>query len=224
MYLFIVMGAILLIAIGTVGFLFYKLHKEASQPVLAAVPVPAVQVKESPMLQNRVDHLENELRTISEKATHQSQEAMAMIGTLTKENEKLKAVAEEGAAVYKAKMAELEKFLDGLRQDNSALQGQLDTGHTKVREMQEEIVSVRKHMGDELLAANAQINEFKNMPRASVEDLEKLKKETEDLRKENETLRQDVTKYRAQSSGFERMCANYKIQLAQASGPATEGA
>ena len=222
MVAFYIIVGVVFIAGGILGFLFYMLRKESVQPVSVEPMIPVVQVNQPPDVQKRVVELEEELRAISDKAVSQAQEAMTMVDTLTKANEKLKTEAEQGHAVYKTQMAELEQSLDRLRQDNSTLQGQLDGGQAKVRELQDEIIAVRKHLGDELLTANAQIVELKAAPKVPVpaEEIEKLNKEIEEIRRESENLRHEVTKNRAQASGFERMCDNYKVQLDDALGRA----
>ncbi len=204
MMIFYTIVGVMFFAGALLGFLFCTLRKESSQSI-SIQPLMPSEMKEPSGLQKHVEDLEEEMRLISEKAVAQAQQAMARIDTLTKENEKLKTEAQQG---HKARMVETQQSLDRLREDNSSLQGQLEAQQAKVKELQDEIAVVRKHMGDELLAANAEIAALKAAPPsagpASVEEIEAL---------HNENI-----KHRAQASGFERMCDNYKVQLEQALG------
>ncbi len=216
MIIFYTIVGVMFFAGALLGFLFSMLRKESVQSVSIQPLMPA-EMKE-PGLQKHVEGLEEEMRLMSEKAVARAQEAMARIDALTKENEKLKTETQQG---HKARMVETQQSLDRLREDNSSLQGQLETGQAKVKELQDEIVAVRKQMGDELLAANAEITALKAAPKpqpVSSEELEGLKQQVDGQLKENENLRQEATKHRAQASGFERMCDNYKVQLEQALG------
>jgi len=216
MMIFYTIVGVMFFAGALLGFLFCMLRKE-SVPSVSIQPIMPSAMKD-PGLQKHVEDLEEEIRLMSEKAVAQAQEAMAKIDALTKENEKLKTETQQG---HKARMVETQQSLDRLREDNSSLQGQLEVGQAKVKELQDEIAAVRKHMGDELLAANAEITALKAAPKPQPvpsEELEGLKQQVDGQLKENENLRQEVTKHRAQASGFERMCDNYKIQLEQALG------
>ena len=203
MMTFYMIVGVMFFAGALLGFLFSMLRKESAQPVSIQPIIPSA-MKE-PGLQKHIEDLEEEMRLMSEKAVTQAQEALTKIDALTKENEKLKTETQQG---NKARMAETQQSLDRLREDNSSLQKQLEAGQAKVKELQDEIAAVRQHMGDELLAANAQITTLKAVPPsagpASVE--------------ETEALHNEITKHRAQASGFERMCDNYKVQLEQALG------
>ncbi|MBI3314744.1 MAG: hypothetical protein HYZ86_02205 [Candidatus Omnitrophica bacterium] len=203
MVIFYMIVGVMFFAGALLGFLFCMLRKESVASV-SIQPIMPSAMKE-PGLQKHVEDLEEEMRLISEKAAAQAQEAMARIDTLTQENEKLKTEAQQGD---KTRMAEAEQSLDRLREDNSSLQGQLEAGKANIKELQDEIVAVRKHMGDELLAANAEMTKLKAAPpsagTAPVEEIE--------------ALHHEITKHRAQASGFERMCDNYKVQLEQALG------
>ena len=203
MMIFYMIVGVMFFAGALLGFLFCMLRKESVQPV-SIQPLMPSEIKETPGLQKHVEDLEEEMRLISEKAVAQAQEAMARIDALTKENEKLKTEAQQG---HKARMVEAEQSLDRLRQDNSSLQGQLEIQRAKVKELQDEITGVRQHMGDELLAANAEITALKAAPKADTVSVEEIG-----------ALHNEITKHRAQASGFERMCDNYKIQLEQALG------
>ncbi len=202
MMIFYTIVGVMFFAGALLGFLFCALRKESSQSVSIQPTMPS-EIKE-PGFQKHVEDLEEEMRLMSEKAVTQAQEAMTKIDALTKENEKLKTETQQG---NKARMAETQQSLERLREDNSSLQKQLEAGQAKVKELQDEIAAVRKHMGDELLAANAEITALKAAPPAGTASVEEI-----------EALHNEVTKHRAQASGFERMCDNYKVQLEQALG------
>ncbi len=206
MIIFYIIVGVVFFAGALLGFLFCTLRKESS-PSVSIQPIMPSEMKD-PGLQKHVEDLEEEMRLMSEKAVAQAQEAMAKINTLTKENEKLKTETQQG---HKTKMVEAEQSLERLREDNSSLQGQLEAGQAKVKELQDEIAAVRKHMGDELLAANAEITALKAVPPSAGPA----------PAEETEALHNEITKYRAQASGFERMCDNYKVQLEQALGRVT---
>jgi predicted nucleic acid-binding Zn-ribbon protein len=154
-----------------------------------------------------------------------------MIEALTQENELLKAKqADLQEAQYK--LVELETEASGLKTDNANLQIQLESTNARVQSLEQEMTVVKMQMGEEISRANATVSELNreketllSVPKSGADEalrqeLESLKSEQillkqkcEDLQKENEKLQYEMVKARAQSSGLERVCFNYKNQM-----------
>lgn len=265
MTLFYVLGIVVFIAAGVVGFLFYLLNKESAKeeevkiaPLVnpgtlhksAAVPTTPSFAEEE--YKKKVEGLEEELRAISEKGVAQAQEAMDMVDRLTKENEALKAEnqAAKQQPVSNEELAAAQRQAGQLRQDNDLLQTQLESAQVKLRQLQDEGVAMRKHMEDELRNANETVEQFKRerevflaSRESSTQSTQSMAREVEELRAQNATLREEaahlqqanqklkelnaglmekaqmlqyeLVKNRAQASGLEKICENYKMQLAQ---------
>lgn len=179
----------------------------------------------------RAQELENELRTISQKAESQSDEAKQLIESLTKENETLKS-QQANLEQAQQKLAELEGETVSLKTDNINLQSQLESTNGQVRLLEEQMAAVKIQMGEEISHANATVSELTREKEALLaapkpvtddelrKELETLKSEQiqlnkkyEDLEKENQELKYEMIKARAQSSGLERVSLNYKNQL-----------
>ena len=225
MSLFYVLGAVVLIALGVVGFLFYLLNKESDQD-LKVVPItspegllkpvtPSMQEQE---YKAKVENLEEELRAISEKGVAQAQEAMTMIEKLSKENETLKNFKSQEAAIQNEDLALAQKQAEQLHQDNGLLQAQLVSSQEKVRQLQEEAVAIRQRMEDELASGKETIEQFKK----EREEALALARETQEVKAQNAALQEEIKalqlanqKLRAQASGLEKICENYKMQLEQ---------
>jgi len=267
MILFIVLGLVVLIAVGVLGVLFYMLSKEKEREEQNAVPVtdfvslkrelspeplkmssfssvasrPAVSIP-TPALEprvvltedpykKRVSELEEELRTISQKADGQSNEARQMITDLTRENEALKS---QQASLEQAqqKLIESQGEAFNLKSENNELQLQLDSANTKARLLEEEMTSVKLQLGEEISRANATITELNhekenlltsikpetedaiNHEMESLKiDYIKLQQKYEAIEKEQQGWQYELIKAKAQSSGLERVSFNYKNQL-----------
>lgn len=185
----------------------------------------------------RVEELEEELRAISEKGVAQAQEAMLMVESLTKENQSLKdeRFAKEGS--QRNELSQALEHAEKLRLENDSIQTRLESSEARFTQMQEEIVLIRKQTGEELEQSRAVIEQFKaTQASASTQsqellelriENEKLRSEAESLRSEDQKLKDlnaqlleksqslqyEITKNRAQVSGLERICENYKSQL-----------
>ena len=248
MILYAIMGVVVLAAFGVVGFLFYFLQKEAKQSEVKIVPIinpqdilaPAGPSPQEEEYKRRVEGLEEELRAISDKGVAQAQEAIAMIETLTKENEKLKSVISDNSRRdedYAVQFSLIQQEGEQLRKDNVALQSELDASKSSLQQLQDEIVVIRKQTGEELSSVQTTIEQFK-VKNAQVEqeakelqvlktDNEQFRRQIEDLQLTNEKLKElnghliekgqmlqyELTKHRAQASGLEKICENYKMQL-----------
>jgi chromosome segregation ATPase len=282
MILYVIMGFVVIAALGLVGFLFYLLNREGGaapvnvkevpvtdlsefkkEEIYIAPPMAATsevekmfQVEEKEPLQEiqktrdieerlqdapyqaRIEELEEELREISEKAVGQSQEALNMIDALNKENEALKIEKEKFLSDHQAAIEHAGEQVSKLREDNTALQGELDGAHSKVRFLEEEVLAVKKQMGEELARVNSIVEELrqKEAEIVPVEDpqlialreqnqtllqsnldfqksLQKLKELNDHLIQKTDILQYELTKARAQASGLERVSQNYKTQI-----------
>jgi DNA repair exonuclease SbcCD ATPase subunit len=211
-------------------------------PVSAGSAAESILASPSEDYQTKVDELENELRQISEKAAGQAQEALSMIDHLNKEASILRLEKESQAAEFEIRLTQAQDYTTQLKTDNTALQSQLDDTQTKVRFLEEEFVMVKKQMGQELAQANTVIEELRKKeaqflaPTPVVEDsqfealqqenqtlaqanhdfqksLQKLRELNDHLIEKSETLQYELTKARAQASGYERICENYKNQI-----------
>jgi chromosome segregation ATPase len=249
-----ILGAAVCVAIAIVGYLFILLQKESAEPNSKVVPVsnlqdvlkPAVLTPSTPSTlpsieleeyKHKVEALEEELRLISDKGVAQAQEAMNMIETLTKENEQLKGEGSNKVNDFNIQFETLKQESNNLRQENGILQGQLDSAHVSLQNLQEEIVVIRREAGEEISKARAALEEFKNEKEKSAEDMQlfeslkvdnvnlrqqmegleianqKLKELNATLIEQNQTLQYELTKNRAQASGLEKICENYRVQL-----------
>lgn len=185
MILYVIMGAVVLIAAGIVGLLFYLLKKEEAKEEKEATPVldlnefkkaAAVSSVELPELvqatplppepqvslaeesyRKRVVELEEELHQISDKAVSQAQEALTMIDQLKKQNEELEEQKRLISEESTLKVDEASAHLTQLRQDNSSLQTRLESSNVKIVALEDEVVFIKKQMEIELKRANDQI-------------------------------------------------------------------
>lgn len=201
MSLFILLGVVVLIALGVLGFLFFMLSKEGQKEEQNVVPLrdfdqirkelnsglleplkpkdtknefdiippfepkvsmptqPVVVPLENDTYKKRAQELEEELKTISQKAEGQSLEAKQMIETLTEENESLK---RQKANLEEAqlKLTELQTEATSLKTDNAGLQTQLDTTNAKVQLLEEQMAAFKLQMGEEISRANATVTEL----------------------------------------------------------------
>ena len=125
------------------------------------LPVQETQtLAEGQTYDKRSRELEDELLTISKKADSQSDEALKMVETLTKENEFLKS---QEAYLHEAqqKLEKLQGEASGLKLDNAALQIQLESTNEKVHLLEEQMAAVKAQMGEEITRANALVTELK---------------------------------------------------------------
>ena len=243
MTIFYVLGVVVCIAVAVVGFLFYLMNKESSKPEkVSIVPInnpqeilrPAGPSLQEVEYKRRVDELENELRSISEKGVGQAQEAIVMIDTLSKENQILK---EDKAKFEQDQNEKLSLMEHPLRQDNDALQVRLEESEAKLIQLQEEVIVIRKQAVEELAHAKASVEqsnsaqissqsaarelaELKTENERLLQDVanlqineQKFKESNDRLMEENQLLKYALIKNRAQISGLERICANYRNQI-----------
>ncbi len=259
MTLIYVLGAVMFLALSVVGFLFYLLNKEASQPAATkVVPIidPSELIKaEGPSIQEveykkRADELEDELRVISDKGVAQAQEAMGLIDALTRENQSLKEEKAKREGEDSEQFSFLQKHAEQLRVDNSALQVQLDESHVKLQSLQEEATLIRQQMGEELKVASSAVEHMRAEKESALASRESSTQSTETLSAEladakaaneqllqeadglrmtaqklkelnahliekNQLLQYELTKNRAQASGLEKICDNYRSQLSR---------
>ena len=130
--------------------------------------------------------------------------------------------------------------LSELKKDNDILQVNLDNSEVKIRFLEDEVVAIKKQMGDEIARVNAQVIQIQKEQQPTVE-LTALQAQIQALKEENEALRQanvdvqrstqklkelndhliqkadflqyELTKTRAQATGWERISGNYKLQI-----------
>lgn len=259
MTLFYILGAVVLVAIGVVGFLFYLLQKEEVKPQdPKVVPISNPQAFLKPEMappsiiemeyKKRAEDLEEELRQISDRSLAQAKEAMAMIEKLTRENDELKTQKQSSGSLEQEQLATAQKEVDQLRTNNASLQNQLETTETRLKQIEEEIVAIRHKSDVDLAQALASVEQFKSEREAFLSNreqeavtvqslnrnIEELKSLNGQIRSELEMAQSDNTrlletnkqltdkidmleielvKNRAQASGLERICENYKAQL-----------
>jgi len=212
MVLFIVLGVVVLAAIGIAGALFFLMDKESrTGSEVKVVPVnPADLV--NPVSVARIEALEEELRAASEKGVTQAKESMAAIEALAKENEALKA-----AQADKSADAAAQQQIEQLRQDNGLLQTQVEAAQVKLTQLGEELQIANESMArlkserDALAAQGSPAGELEGL-RASNQQ---LKEANAKLIEEVQTLQYESARNRAQASGLEKICENYKMQLEQ---------
>ena len=101
----------------------------------------------------RAEELEEELKTIAQKARGQSDEAKQMIETLTMENAQFKKQKIE-LDLLQVRLGDLEAESSSLKTENVNLQQQLDLSNTKVQQLEHEMMAVKLQMGDEISRAN----------------------------------------------------------------------
>jgi chromosome segregation ATPase len=266
--LLMIMGMVVVIALGVIGLLFYFLSKEGHKEIQEVVPVvdlsifknelssavvvetkvqgddqvEEVKVQEALVddgYQDRVNELEEELQQISEKAVAQAQEALGMIDQLKKQNESLEEEKRLFKVEYEAKVKEAGEHITELRNDNSVLQVQLDNSRQKIVDLEQEMVVIKQQMEVELRRANAQLEEIGKEKDEAVAEavnyqiaamkaeydvltgvnldlqktIQKLKELNDVMTAKNDVLQYELIKNRAQASGFERMCENYRMQM-----------
>jgi len=119
----------------------------------------AVTPLEDDSYKKRAQELEDELRTISQKAQDQSSEAKQMIETLTQENESLKSQKADLEQAQQ-KLVELQQESSKLNTENLNLESQLETTNAKVRLLEEQMTAVKLQMGEEISRANATVTEL----------------------------------------------------------------
>lgn len=200
MALFYVLGAVVLIAVGVVGFLFYLLSKESGREQdTKAVPIanPQEFLKAESSLQEkeykrRVEELEAELRSISEKGVSQAQQAMTMVDQLTKENDELKAERFKQTQEKAQELISLQQQTEQLGRDNSELQVQLESSQAKIASLQEEAAVIRKTMAEDLARAQENVEQLQQAKTGQITEqtlaLEAAKSQIEVLRREFEEL------------------------------------
>ena len=227
MTLFIIFGIVVCIALAVVGALFYLLSKESQKADVKAVPIanPHEVFKSGPSIQEReykrrVDELEVELKSISEKGTAQSQQALAMVDELKKENEELKGQRFKENQEFSKELHALRQQTTDLSRDNSALQIQLESSQSKAQALQDEAIAIQKQMKTELAQAQDQLAQGTSQTAALQEAqnrIEVLQQELQELQTAHKKLQElnaaELLKHRAQSSGWERLCENYRLEL-----------
>jgi chromosome segregation ATPase len=203
MVLFIILGAVVLIAIVVLGVLFFMLGNEGKKKEASAVPVtdlnqlkkelssgglldpvqkPKFVLKNSEVIppfvpkvslptqkvqsplgddayKKRAEELEEELKSIAQKAEGQSDEAKKMIEDLVEENESLKS-QKDNLEQAQQKLTELQGEAVSLQTENAGLQSQLQTTNAQVRLLEEQMTSFKLQMGEEISRANAAVVEL----------------------------------------------------------------
>lgn len=186
---------------------------------------------------HKIDELQEELQIISMKGTAQVQEANALAEQLSKENELLKLEHGKKEQQLQEQLTLAKEQTDQLQRANSSLQTQLEASEVRLRQVQDEGIALRNQMDDELAQSEAVIAEYKRTsPKTeeSLKEIEELKSQIESLRQEvqdarmttqklkefnqhliekADTLQYELVKHRAQASGLERICENYRMQL-----------
>ncbi len=155
----------------------------------------------------RVQDLEEELRTISQKATSQSDEAKQMIETLTKENESLKS-QKANLEQAQQKLIELQNEASGLKTENTGLQVQLESANAKVRFLEEEMATVKIQVGEEVSKANAMVTEL-NREKEMLLSAGKADPD-ESLRRELEPLKSEQMQLKQKCEDLERTCQSLR--------------
>ncbi len=268
MILYLIMGLVVIIAVGVIAFLFYflkndiKKDEQEAKPVLdltefkkdiplaaeqsfpldpvvpLAVPVSEMSLAEETYRQ-RVVELEEELRIVSEKSLAQAQEALNMIDQLKKRNEELEEQMRVEHGQLEEKLGEAGEHLTRLRQDKSALQNELDVSRAKIVALEDEVVFNKKQMEVEIARVNKQVEDIgrekdeavaeavnfqvANMKteldqaKVMIKELQELnaqlKAAHDPILAKNEVLEYELMKNKAQVSGLERACENYKVQV-----------
>ena len=213
---------------------------EAAVPVFTAPIQPQPSAAEE-AYKKRAEALEDELRQVSDKALSQAQEALSMIDELKSQNETIEEEKRRLQVEHESKRAEAGEHLTQLRQDNNVLQVQLDGSRAKIAALEDEIVAIKKQMEVEITRANAQLEQVIKEKEEAVTDgvnyqiaalkadhealaqanldmqktNQKLKEFNSALVEKNDILQYEMIKNRAQASGLERMCENYKAQIEQ---------
>jgi chromosome segregation ATPase len=171
-----------------------------SQSILQAESPAVISPLQDDNYKIRAKELEDELRSISQKAETQSQEAKLLIDTLTKENQFLK---EQKADLLEAqqKLDEVNQESSGLKVENAGLQAQLESANGKLKLLEEEFAVVKLQMGEEISKANAAVEgltrekeQFQSVPLPVPDDnmrqeLDSLKSEHAQLRQQSEDLK-----------------------------------
>jgi chromosome segregation ATPase len=184
MILFIILGGVVLLAVGIVGFLFYLLNKQAPEDSKPSAPqVSSARTMsgsaldlpplESPLVndeavqisreyaekeaayQNKVQALEIELNAISQTAQVQSQEALKTIEQLRQENEQLKNEKNNPAVANEA-LFQAQQTIDTLTQGQESLQSRLSESQEQAHQLQEEVVSIKHQMTQEIVQGKAE--------------------------------------------------------------------
>lgn len=185
----------------------------------------------------RIEEVEEELRLVSEKGVEQAQANMTLIDTLTKENQELRESNSSVDRSQSAQLADTEEKLRKSYEDNDFLKAKIEEVSAKNSQFAEEMVRFRQAGEEELARVQAMVDQMKSTQASSMnvslelnglKDLnEQLKREIEtlrandemlkesnrDLTQKNQTLQYELTRNRAQVSGMEKICENYKSQL-----------
>ncbi|MDE2010113.1 MAG: hypothetical protein KGJ09_08560 [Candidatus Omnitrophica bacterium] len=139
-----------------------KLKADPHEPVAAKmpeVPLPVQEARTPPedeVYKKRAQELEDELKSISQQAQTQSNEAKQMIQTLTEENESLK-IEKARMELAQQKLTELQADAANLKTENTGLQTQLESANARLRQLEEEMAAVKIKMGEEIAQANAAV-------------------------------------------------------------------
>ncbi len=189
--------------------------------------------------QKRSLELEEELHQVSDKAVAQAQEALTMIDQLKRYNEEIEAQKQAIVAEYETKVADAGNHLTQLRGENNSLQVQLENSRVKLTTLEDELVAIKNQMAIEINRANTQLEQITKEKEEAItegvnfqiaamkadhevllqanldlqETNQKLKELNSSLIEKNDILQYEMIKNRAQASGLERMCQNYKVQI-----------
>lgn len=211
MNLLYILGGIVVVAIGVLGFLFYALNQEKVKaakagPVLEPIAAePSYHVLKptdiSAMEQEyriKIESLEDEVRLVSDKGLEQAREAMSAIDALAKENQVLKADQQKLEQEYKGQLTFAQQQAEDRRRENIALQQQLEAGQLKLNELEQEVAAARKQLEDELAQANAAMQQLRSeresllASRVTSMQFAEVSREAGELKAQNEVLLQEV--------------------------------
>ncbi|MBI3602228.1 MAG: hypothetical protein HY209_04975 [Candidatus Omnitrophica bacterium] len=228
MVLFIILAAVVLLAVVVVGYLFYTVNKEAAQDTQKAVAITNlsefkksfVEQSQESVYQKRVAQLEQELQTNLQEAKEQSQKALDTIEGLREENEQLKSERHTQAMTTQANAIKAQETIESMREEQSNLQNQLSESQAHIHRLEEEMALIQKQMAQETIQGKAQADQLiieNQTLKAASHDLtlanQKLQELNNPLMEKSELLQWDLTKARAQMTSFERACENYQHQL-----------
>ncbi|MDE2027975.1 MAG: hypothetical protein KGJ11_05505, partial [Candidatus Omnitrophica bacterium] len=161
-------------------------------------PVPAAAPSQEDIYKQRAEELENELKSISEKAEAQSGEAKQMIQTLTEENESLK-LEKAKMELAQQKLGELQGEASALKTENTQLQTQLGSANARMQQLEQEMAAFKVQMGQEIEQARATVAQLTQekegaaaapAPEPAPAPDEGLRRELESLKSEQAELRQ----------------------------------
>ncbi len=221
MLFFIILGAVMLLAVVVVGYLFYVESKEAAA---ASLSLSVEKSFQESTYQKQLAQLEEELQARLKAAKEQSQEASATIENLTKENEQLKSEHSTQMITAEANLTKAQESVESMRTEQSNLQNQLSESQTKANQLLTENQTLQRS----LEAASTEIaKNFQDQINALKEENQTLKSTSDDLTIANQQLKDlnaplvekseflqwELTKARAQMTSLERACENYQHQL-----------